>query len=76
MDHGKLATGRRLGWSSTVVGMASDDALSPRTPSAVTVYTGDPPPSNESTWEYSARRLDGSVVARQWRLVFDQICMG
>jgi hypothetical protein len=36
-DHGKLAMGRRLEWSSTTVGMASDDALTPRTPPAVTV---------------------------------------
>jgi hypothetical protein len=35
-----------------------------------------PPPSDESAWESSERRLDGSVVAWQWRLWFDQICMG
>jgi hypothetical protein len=36
-DHGKLATGRRLGRSSTAVGMASGGALAPRTPLAVMV---------------------------------------
>jgi hypothetical protein len=36
-DHGKLATGRRLGRSSTMVGTASGGAPAPRTPPAVTV---------------------------------------
>jgi hypothetical protein len=36
-EHGKLTTGRRLGRSSTVVGMTSSGAPAPRTPSAVTV---------------------------------------
>jgi hypothetical protein len=37
MDHGKLATGRRLGWPSKAVGTTSDDALAPRTSPAVEV---------------------------------------
>jgi hypothetical protein len=37
MDHGKLATGRQLGWFSTAVGMASGGALAPSTHPAVTV---------------------------------------
>jgi hypothetical protein len=36
-DHGKLATERRLGRSSTVVLTAFDGALAPRTPLAVMV---------------------------------------
>jgi hypothetical protein len=36
-DHRKLATGRQLGQSSTVVGMASGGALAPMTPPAATV---------------------------------------
>jgi hypothetical protein len=37
---------------------------------------GDPPPSDEPAREAPMRRLDGSVVARQWRLGFGQICTG
>jgi hypothetical protein len=37
MDHGKLTTGRRLGQSSTVVGMASGCAPAPRTLSTAMV---------------------------------------
>jgi hypothetical protein len=37
MDHGKLATGRRLERSSTTVGTTFGGALAPRTPSAATV---------------------------------------
>jgi hypothetical protein len=76
MDHGKLAKGRWLGRYSTAVGMASDGALSPRTPPTATVLAGDPPPSDESVRESSARRLDDNVVARQWRLGFSQIRTG
>jgi hypothetical protein len=36
-DHGKLMTGRRLGRSSTTVGMASGGAPATRTPPAVMV---------------------------------------
>jgi hypothetical protein len=36
-DDRKLVTGRRLGWSSTAVGMAFGGAPAPRTPPAVTV---------------------------------------
>jgi hypothetical protein len=36
-DHGKLATGRRLGRSSTAVGMASNSAPATRTPPTATV---------------------------------------
>jgi hypothetical protein len=36
---------------------------------------GGPPPSDESARESSERWLDGSVVAWQWQLWFDQICM-
>jgi hypothetical protein len=37
MDHGKLATGRRLRRSSTVVGTASGGAPAPTTPPPVMV---------------------------------------
>jgi hypothetical protein len=36
-EHGKLVTGRQLGWSSMVVATASGGALAPRTPLVVTV---------------------------------------
>jgi hypothetical protein len=76
MDHGKLVTGRRLGRSSTAVGMASGSSPAPRTPPVVAVLVGDPPPSDESAREAPVQRLDGSVVARQWRLGFGQIRTG
>jgi hypothetical protein len=73
IGHRKLATGRQLGRSSMVAGMASGGASTPRTPPAATVLVGDPPPSNESVQESSVRRLDSSITARQWRLGFGQI---
>jgi hypothetical protein len=69
-DHGKLATGRWLGRSSTAVGTTSGGALAPRASLAVVVQAGGPPPSDESVWESPVWWLDGSVVARQWRLGF------
>jgi hypothetical protein len=75
-DHGKLVMGRRLGRSSMAVGMASGGTPAPRTPPTVMVLVGDPPPCNKSMRESLVRRLDGIVVAQQWRLGFGQISTG
>jgi hypothetical protein len=75
-SHGKLATGRWLKRSSTAVGMASDGAPAPRASPAAAVWAGDHPPSDESARESSVQRLDGSVMAQQWRLGFGQIRTG
>jgi hypothetical protein len=57
-------------------GTASGGSLAPRSPLAAVVLAGDPPTSDESAQEAPVRRLDGSVVAQQWRLGFGQIRTG
>jgi hypothetical protein len=66
MDHGKLATMRQLGSLQWRQGRRL----------AAVVLAGDPPTSDESAQEAPVRRLDGSVVAQQWRLGFGQIRTG
>jgi hypothetical protein len=59
-----------------VVGTVSDGAPAPWASLGAAVWLGDPPPSDESVWEFPVWRLDSSVVAWQWRLGFCQIHMG
>jgi hypothetical protein len=58
MVERRPVTRRRLGRSLMAVGAASGGCLAPRFASAAVVQEGAPP-SVESAWEASTRRIDG-----------------
>jgi hypothetical protein len=68
IDHGNLATGRRLESLTTVArATSSGDSISGM---ASTVMTEGPPPRGGLAREALVRWIDDTVVKEQWRLGF------
>jgi hypothetical protein len=74
--EGKPVMRERLERPSTAVGKASGGAPSPRTPPAVEVLAGAPPPSDESAWEALTRWINGGGWLGGDGSVLGQICTG